>query len=333
MAGRAPGPAVAALACALGGAAAAVPSPASTSPAAREVRLVMGTPAEVAVSGATRPETALAAAFAALRRVDDEMTLWRKSPLTDINDAGGGRVSADLLAVLACALDVSRDSNGAFDPTVEPLVRAQGGLGPRRPLEGRRRAREMRRVGAQNVRLFPERREVRLLRGARLDLGGIAKGYGADRALEALRLAGASAGLVDLGGSSVAVFGRPLEVAIADPLDRTAPAWGTFRLQAALGTSGPAERGEHIVDPRSGGAAARVLSATVVARTAMEADALSTALFVLGPEEGLALLRRRGAAGFVLARESGRRVLTATPGFAEAHGLQAAPGVEARTSR
>jgi thiamine biosynthesis lipoprotein len=179
--------------------------------------------------------------------------------------------------------------------------------------------------------VFPARREVRLLKGARLDLGGIAKGYGADRALEALRLAGAAAGMVDLGGSSVAVFGHALDIGIADPEDRAAPPWGTLRLDAAaLGTSGAAERGAHVVDPRSGRAAARVLSATVVARTAMEADALSTALFVLGPQEGLRLLRRRAAAGFVLTRESGARVLTATAGFAAAHGLRAAAGVEAR---
>lgn len=62
----------------------------------------------------------------------------------------------------------------------------------------------------------------------------------------------------------------------------------------------------------------------------MEADALSTAVFVLGPQEGLRLLRRRAAAGFVLTRESGARVLTATAGFAAARGLRAAADVETR---
>jgi thiamine biosynthesis lipoprotein ApbE len=62
----------------------------------------------------------------------------------------------------------------------------------------------------------------------------------------------------------------------------------------------------------------------------MEADSLSTALFVRGPQEGVRLLRRRAAAGFVLTRESGARVLTATAGFAAAHGLRAAAEVKAR---
>lgn len=303
-------------------------------PAAREVRLVMGTPAELAVSGAPRPEAALAAGFAALQRVDDEMTLWRESPLTALNAAGGGRVSPELLTVISCALEIAGDSGGAFDPTVEPLVRGAGALGaPGRRPGGRDRRRVMGRVGAHNVRLLPDRLEVRLLNGARLDLGGIAKGFGADRALDALRASGASAGMADLGGSSVAVFGAPLEVAIADPRDRTAPPWGSFRLRTALGTSGTSERGAHIVDPRTGRPAAGVLSATVVAPTAMEADALSTALFVLGPLQGLALVARRGAAGFVLTREGKARVVTATPGFAAAHALRTAPGVRWREVR
>jgi thiamine biosynthesis lipoprotein len=73
-----------------------------------------------------------------------------------------------------------------------------------------------------------------------------------------------------------------------------------------------------------------VLATSVVARSALEADALSTAVFVLGPQRGLALLARRGASGFVLLREGDVRVLRATPGFAAAHALRTAPGVEVR---
>ena len=83
----------------------------------------------------------------------------------------------------------------------------------------------------------------------------------------------------------------------------------------------------------SGRPSARVLSATVVAPDAMEADALSTALFVLGPREGLPLLEQRGASGFVLLREGRRRLLRSTRGFAAAHALKVAPGVEVREDR
>jgi len=300
---------------------------------AREVRLVMGTTAEIEVSGVADPAAALGAAFAALERVDESMSLWRPSELARLNAAGEAAVSADLLAVLARALEVAEASGGAFDPTVEPLVRAAGQLGePARQLDPSARRALLGRVGAAKVRLDARSGRVTLEGGARLDLGAIAKGYAVDLALQALRAAGARAAVVDLGGSSVAAFGAPVEVAIADPAGRAAPPWGAIVLDgAALGTSGAGERGAHVLDPRTGAPARRVLSATVVGASAMEADALSTAAFVLGAEEGLALVERRGAEGFVLLREGGRRVLRATAGFGHAARLRTASGVEVIT--
>ena len=296
---------------------------------AREVRLVMGSTAEVRASVAANPGAAMDAAFAALQRVDDRMSLWKPSELTTLNHAGRGRVSADLAAVIWHSLDVSYASGGAFDPTVEPLVRAAGHLGGRpRRLSRCERARLLARVGTAHVHLDPQSRDVRLDPGTHLDLGGIAKGYAVDLALGALRGAGASGGLVDLGGSSLGVFGEPTTVTVRDPDDPALPPWATFALEdSALASSGGDQRPGHILDPRTGLPARRMLATTVVARSAMEADALSTAVFVLGADEGLALLSRRGAAGLVLLRDGERAVIRATPGFAEAHALRAAPGV------
>jgi len=299
---------------------------------AREVRLVMGATAEVQAMGLADPTPALAAAFAALQRVDDRMSLFKPSELTTLNHAGRARVSGDLRAVLWHALDVSYASAGAFDPTVEPLVRAAGHLGGKaRRLSRCQRWRLLARVGTAHVHLDPATREVRLDPGTRLDFGGIAKGYAVDQALEALRKAGAAGGLVDLGGSSLGVFGNSTTVAVRDPGDPAAPPWATFTLaDAALASSGGDQRRGHILDPRTGLPAGKVLAATVVAGTAMEADALSTAVYVLGAEEGLALLARRGAAGVVLTREGGRAVIRASPGFAASRALRAAAGVTVR---
>jgi FAD:protein FMN transferase len=298
-------------------------------PSAREVRLVMGATAEVRAAGAADPAAALDAAFAALQRVDDRMSLWKPSELTTLNHAGRARVSPDLAAVLWHALDVSFASGGAFDPTVEPLVRAAGHLGGRPRRLGRcQRARLLERVGTAHVHLDTATREVSLDPGTRLDLGGIAKGYAVDLALDALRRAGASAGLVDLGGSSLGVFGGPAPVDVRDPEDPARPPWATFEIDgAALASSGGDQRPGHILDPRTGLPARGVLAATVVARTATEADALSTAVYVLGADLGLALLSRRGAEGLVLLREGQRPVIRSSPGFAAAHALVAAPGV------
>jgi FAD:protein FMN transferase len=302
---------------------------ASQAEPAREVRLVMGATAEVQASGLADPAPALGAAFAALQRVDDRMSLWRPSELTTLNHAGSARVSRDLGAVLWHALDMSYASGGAFDPTVEPLVRAAGHLGGKaRRLSRCQRWGLLARVGTAHVHLDPATREVRLDPGTRLDFGGIAKGYAVDQALAALREAGAAGALVDLGGSSLGVFGTSTTVAVRDPEDARAPPWATFTLaDAALASSGGDQRPGHILDPRTGLPARKVLAATVVAGTAMEADALSTAVYVLGAEEGMALLARRGAAGLVLTREEGRRVIRASPGFAASRSLRAADGV------
>lgn len=301
---------------------------AASTPPGREVRLVMGTAAEVQVSGLADPRPALDAAFAALDRVDQRMSLWKsESELSRLNARGRAHVSPELLLVLRAALELARDSGGAFDPTVEPLVRAAGHLGePARGLTSQELAALLTSVGHQRVHL--EDSGVSLDPGTRLDLGGIAKGYAADLALGALRQAGARSGVVDLGGSSLAVFGRPVAVTVRDPERADGTPWASFELaDRALSTSGGDQRPGHILDPRSGQPASGVLAATVLAKSAMEADALSTAAFVLGAQQGLALLERRRAAGFVLVRENGRAVLRTTHGFVRQHRLRPAPFV------
>lgn len=319
---------LAACACLAGPPACRAPEPAGGR-TAREMRMVMGTSAHVTASGGARPQAALDLAFAALARVDDLMSLWKPSELTRLNQQGGGRVSPETCAVLAHALELAAASGGAFDPTVEPLVRAAGGLGgPQRALEEPERRRLLARVGFRRVSLDCAAGSVRLAHGTRLDLGGIAKGYGVDLALAALRDAGAAAGTVDLGSSSLGGFGVPLDVDVAAP-DAGGPPWGTFRVRdGAVASSGQRERPGHIVDPRSGRPPAGLLGVTVVARSGAEADALSTAVYVLGVEDGLALLRRRDAAGLLLLRDAaGRPAIRATPGFRAGYGLRSAPGV------
>ncbi len=294
----------------------------------REMRVVMGTAAAVEVRGAPEPDDALDAAFAGLSRVDDALTSYRDSELVRLNAAGVGEASSDLRVVLRMALEVADASQGAFDPSVEPLLRATGFYtGPMRPLRDSERRDAMARVGFARVRL--EGRRVRLPEGGGLDFGGIAKGYAADEALGALRSAGARAASVDLGGSSIAVFGPADLVEVRDPTQPEVKPLARFRLEnEALATSSQSERSGHIIDPRSGSPAAAALSVTVVTARAMEADALSTAVFVLGAEDGLRLLHSRSAEGCVLERGPGGSLrLRTTPGFAARRGLRARPGL------
>jgi thiamine biosynthesis lipoprotein len=300
----------------------------------REVRLVMGTRAEVQVGGlgTTAGGAALDAAFEALDRVDRSMSLWKESELTRLNRTGSAQASGDLQAVLVGALDIASASNGAFDPTVEPFVRAAGGTGqPPRALDERERRELLARVGPRHVHLDPTSGAVELDPGTTLDLGGLAKGYAVDLALAALRAAGATSGLVDLGSSSISAFGMPLTLEVRDPERVDAPGWASFALsEGHVSTSANDQQKDHLLDPHTGKPARKVLAATAMARSGMEADALSTAVFVLGPTEGLALLERRGARGFVLGREGGHAVIWTTPGLTAACGLRAAPSVAVR---
>ncbi|HEX9188071.1 MAG TPA: FAD:protein FMN transferase, partial [Vicinamibacteria bacterium] len=228
-------------------------SPLASASTVRQVRLVMGTTAEVEASGNACSETALIAAFAALGSVDERMSLWRDSELSRLNDAGEALLSEETLVVLRHALDVARASGGAFDPTVEPLVRAAGGLGdPPRALSDAERAALLARVGHARVRLDGAARRVTLAGGARLVLDGLAKGYAADRALSALRSAGALTGLVNLGESSLGVFGEPLTLELRDPRGEGLP-WGAFEVEdSSVSTSGGDQKPGHIFDPRTG---------------------------------------------------------------------------------
>jgi thiamine biosynthesis lipoprotein len=270
-----------------------------------EFRLVLYAPS------AARANAAAQAAFARIAELDGELSDYdpesELSRLGAASDAGAPtgaiELSGDLARVLARSLAIARASNGAFDPTVGPLTqlwrraRRQGEL----PDDARLRA-ALASVGWKSCELDEQTGTARLLAvGMRFDLGGIAKGFALDEALKELERCGIERALVVGGGEMRA--GRA-------PPDRTG--WrieltpfanetevGAIELaDAAVATSGDAEqaleldgvRYSHILDPRTGRALTRRTAASVIARDATTADALATALCVLGPSDGLALI-------------------------------------------
>jgi thiamine biosynthesis lipoprotein len=223
-----------------------------------------------------------------------------------------------LWSALELALAVAEESGGAFDPTVGAAVEARGF--DRNYRTGRRERAGAGGEGAtwRDVVLDAGRRTVLLRRPLLLDLGGIAKGLAIDLALCELRAFPGAA--VDAGGD-VAVRGRsprggPWRVGIRHPR-RPGTLCATLQLdEGAVCTSGDYERrsgdGGHHVHPGSGRPVDQVASCTVVAPTAVLADALSTAACVLGPERGIAWLGRQGVEALVVGTDLGRR---ATPGW------------------
>ncbi|MEX0714416.1 MAG: FAD:protein FMN transferase [Pirellulales bacterium] len=235
-------------------------------------------------------------------------------------------VGRELWFVLSRAQKLAEATGGAFDVTVGPYVRLWRRARRQSELPDPARLAQARQaVGYRNLKLDPGRRTARLLApGMRLDLGGIAMGYAADEALEVLAGHGVSRALIDASGDIVAGEAPPgrdgwsIAVAALGKPDSPPSRYVLLR-HAAVTTSGDAfqfveidgVRYSHIVDPRTGLGLTESMSVTVVAADCMTADSLATAVCVLGPEKGLALIEDTAGAAGLLVRRVGDRVETA----------------------
>lgn len=273
---------------------------------------VMGTTATVSIASVDSAAAARAArdALRAIVRVDLRFSNWKSdSEISRVNREladGPVELSASAREIVDIALEIARASGGAFDPTVEPLVRLWGFLGgtPRVP-PADAIEHVLTKVGVHHFAL-----EGRTLRsavpGLRIDLGGIAKGHAVDAAAAVLREAGVERALVDLSGNMVGLGHPPAgdawTLGVRDP-DRRAQWFARLRLQPdeAVATSGNYEqfvdadgrRHGHVLDPRTGWPVDDLVAVTVLAPRAVEADAWATALLVMGTERARRLLAER----------------------------------------
>lgn len=281
--------------------------------------------------------------FAVFRRVDAEMSEWKEtSPLSAVNRQAGGEaalVPAELRALLHRAVEIGDLTGGAFDVTWAALwglwdfKAAQ----PRVP-EAAEIARRVALIDCRQVEIDDAAGTVRLPRaGMKIGLGGIAKGYALDRAAAALDARGAKSYLLVAGGQVLArgrKGDRPWRVGIRDPRGGPDDSFASLDvIDASASTSGDYEsyflldgvRYHHILDPRTGMPSRGLESATVISVDATLADALSTALMVLGPERGLALAERTPGVEAILVDAGGR--VSTTAGVGDRLALLHPPGV------
>jgi len=270
-----------------------------------EPMMVMGTTARlnVVADRGDRPSQAADAAAGELRRVEAMMSSHLDaSPLSRLNASAPGEevsVPDELLAMLRKSRSLANDTAGTFDVTCLPIIKIWREAGEKGVLPSEMQvSTALESTGWENFRLDDESIS-KLADGAGIDLGGIAKGYGIDLATQAIRASGASAGLVDVGGD-IRCFGlrgnARWRVGLQSPFDESLIATVSLT-DAAVCTSGnyrrfseiDGKRYSHIVDPRTGWPANATPSVTVVARSAVVADAWATSLSVLG-EDGLKLL-------------------------------------------
>ncbi|MCZ6635657.1 MAG: FAD:protein FMN transferase [bacterium] len=272
------------------------------------MQFLMGTTATVQVWGhdSTFCERALDAAFAELADVDHVMSTYKPdSQISRLNREGATdwvKIDPRFYQVLQSATYYSDLTEGAFDITLLPLMRLWGfrdGI-PQIPHSDVLQA-TLRNVGSHHIYLHPNMPQVRFNQAnLQLDLGGIAKGYALDRAAGRLKALGATAGVLNLGGNFLTFGTRPETVVGIQHPKISDQLLGTFEIEhGSVATSGGYEKyvtinGKsygHILDPRTGTPAKGLISATVVAPTGTAADALATALFVLGPQKGAHLLK------------------------------------------
>lgn len=249
-------------------------------------------------------------AFEEIERLESLLSEWREdSDISKINAAAGKKpvkVSDDTLRVVDAGLDVSMWSRGAFDLSWAALWGLYGfrpdSIKIPKPEEIQP---HVKLIDYENIRVSTRYSSVFLKkRGMAIGTGGIAKGYALDHAGAILRGGGVSNYMI-YGGGQVQVHGkrdgRPWRVGIQHPRDPSSYFAALESTGASFSTSGDYERAvfdgsgkrwHHIIDTRTGRPADKSLSVTIMTAEGIYADALSTAVFVLGPEKGLKMLSR-----------------------------------------
>ncbi|MCK4537627.1 MAG: FAD:protein FMN transferase [Candidatus Krumholzibacteria bacterium] len=276
-------------------------------PVTRET-FVMGSKCIISIYGMEEDAAAAIAgeAFHELARIDGLMSNWRgDSELSLLNDGPKDtpvEVSKELFEIIERSIHYSGLTGGAFDVTARPLVRLwgfqrkDGELLLEKIPSAEAISRTLLHTGSDKVILNRASLAITLPAGMQIDLAGIGKGYGVDRCVDILRGGGVKSALVNLSGNMYAIGTPPgregWSIGIREPHGENGIVGKVTIADEAIATSGNYEnfvilggrKYGHIIDPRTGMTVDHLLSVTVVARSAIESDALSTGLFVLGPE-------------------------------------------------
>jgi len=278
--------------------------------------LAMGTRFTLRLEGASDAKltSATEAALAEVARIEEATSTWRSDSLWSRLNAAKGEAQSlppEWIQLLTRAQAWSRETGGAFDPVLGAILRAWGiREGGRRPTaEELTRARAA--SGVSHLRLDASAGTAQLLDPeAGLEEGAFLKGYALDAARRVAEDRSATTGQLDFGGQLLA-WGRAIEVEVAHPRDRQRAAVHLRLKNASLSTSGCSERGNHILDPRSGEPCPNWGAVSVVSPSALDGDLLSTALYVLGPDRGLAWAEAWGIAALFLPNHGPARMTTA----------------------
>ncbi len=294
----------------------------------KRTEMIMGTTVEITVIPAN--EEAVREAFAAIRKVDQLMSIYKPdSEVSFLNQRGENQLSPETIQVIRQAIKYSEMTEGAFDITCRPLMDLW-----------KKAKKEQKIPSPEEIKRADELVDYRkiILKGSlvklptpgmKIDLGGIAKGYAVDRAIQVLKTKGVRRALVNAGGDLYVLgtpgWGKKWTVGVQDPRNLEEILTTIEASDCGIATSGDyrkyfileGRRFSHIVDPRTGQTVEEVpMSVTIIAPDATTADALATGVFVLGPGEGISLIESLpGVEGLIISEVGENEQMNSSSGW------------------
>ena len=259
-----------------------------------------------------------------IERIDELLSISGDSEIADINAHGGGRASPETRDILERAIEIERWTDGAFDITLYPVVDAWGFFSGEYRIPDNEEIKELLlHTGIENININEDNSVVFAQQGMGIDLGGIGKGYAGQRVHDILAENGVSSALMELGGNICLLGTKPdgslWRVAIMSPFDTSDRVGVIEAKDVSIVTSGGYQRYfeedgttyHHIIDPSTGFPAdSGLMSVTIVCSDGLLADALSTALFVMGEDEACRFWRENGGFEMLLVTDDGRIVIS-----------------------
>lgn len=284
----------------------------------KRTQILLGTVVEIQVRDADdkKAEDAISKAFAEMKRIEDLFTTFdNKSPVSRINNSADTiiNVESEIYNLIVICDSITKLSNGCFDVSLNNIIRVWGFDSDNRHIpEASVIDSALKLSGWKDVKLFGENKIFKQ-RKVELNFGAIAKGYAVDKAINILRKSGIKQALVNAGGE-VSVIGNNWIVGIQHP-DEINSIIKRIKLNGyTVATSGDYEqyfevdgvRYHHILDPETGYPSKGLQSVTIINKSNAFADALATAVFVMGEEKGMKLIESLDDTEVMIIDERGR---------------------------
>ena len=286
----------------------------------KRTRFLMDTYCTIQVPGkAEEVDKIIDAAFSRMEEVDQKFNILNpKSPLYHFNNNNTPITDPEIINVIKISQKVNQESEGAFDITVEPLVRLWGFYtdGSMHLPDKEDIRKILNQIGLNHLKITDDKIEKDSAE-IHIDLGGIAKGYGIGEAVKSLKNNGLKSALIEAGGQVYAfgtINGQPWKIGIRNPRANGVIAGLAVNKESGISTSGDYERFfaengvryHHILDPKTGYPARGLMSMSVITEDPTLADAWSTALFVMGPEKAMQLVRKNPEIKIIIVMDDGK---------------------------